>query len=75
MTGRPDIETASLFPATSVSGERHKWGAAFRVAGAEKRQILGCLRQRDRDLPPARLAAVGKMRLFADTAAPGRSAP
>jgi len=38
---------------------------AFLVAGAEKRKI--------RDLPSARLAAVGKMRLFADTAAAGRS--
>jgi hypothetical protein len=41
--------------------------AAFLVAGAEKREIRG--------LPSARLAAVGKMRLFADAAAAGRSAP
>jgi hypothetical protein len=37
--------------------------AAFLVAGAEKREIL--------DLPSARLAAAGKMRLFADAAAAG----
>jgi hypothetical protein len=37
--------------------------AAFLVAGAEKREI--------RDLLSARLAAVGKMRLFADAAAAG----
>jgi 6-phosphogluconolactonase len=48
---------------------------AFLVAGAEKREILARLLQGDRDLPSARLAAVGKMRLFADTAATGRSAP
>jgi 6-phosphogluconolactonase len=82
MTGRPDIETkilvtdsdghtASLFPGTPVLGERHKWV----VAGAEKRQILGRFLQRDYDLPSARLAAAGKMRLFADAAAVGRSAP
>ena len=47
---------------TAVLGSRT---AAFLVAGAEKRQI--------RDLRSARLAAVGKMRLFADTAAAGRS--
>jgi hypothetical protein len=41
--------------------------AAFLVAGTEKREI--------RDLPSARLAAIGKMRLFADAAAVGRSAP
>jgi hypothetical protein len=41
--------------------------AAFLVAGAEKHEIRG--------LPSARLAAVGKMRLFADAAAAGRSAP
>jgi hypothetical protein len=47
MTGRPDSETASLFP--------EHWK-------------LGCLRQGDRDHRSARLAAVGKMGLFADTA-------
>jgi 6-phosphogluconolactonase len=48
---------------------------AFLVAGAEKREILARLLQGDRDLPSARLAAVGKMRLFADTAAASRPAP
>jgi hypothetical protein len=41
--------------------------AAFLVAGAEKREIC--------DLPSARLAVTGKLRLFADVAAAGRSAP
>jgi hypothetical protein len=49
--------------------------AAFLVAGVEKREILVRLPESDCDLPSARLAAVGKMRLFADTAATGRSAP
>jgi hypothetical protein len=47
---------------TAARGSRT---AAFVVAGAEKREIRG--------LPSPRLAAVGKMRLFADTAAAGRS--
>ena len=47
----------------------------FLVAGAEKREISGLLLETDRDLPSPGLAAVGKMRLFADTAATGRSAP
>jgi hypothetical protein len=71
MTGRPDIEMKILVTLAPDLGERHKWV----VAGAEKRQILGRFLQRDCDLPSARLAAVGKMRLFADTAAAGRSAP
>jgi len=49
---------------TGAAGSRT---AAFLVAGAEKREIL--------DFPSARLAAVGKMRLFADATAAGRSAP
>jgi 6-phosphogluconolactonase len=49
--------------------------AAFLVAGAEKHEMLARLLAGDRDLPAARLAAVGKMRLFADTAAAGRSVP
>jgi 6-phosphogluconolactonase/glucosamine-6-phosphate isomerase/deaminase len=49
--------------------------ATFLVAGAKKREILGLLPEVDCDLPSPRLAAVGKMRLFADTAATGRSAP
>jgi hypothetical protein len=48
---------------TAVPGSRT---AAFLVAGAETREIC--------DLPSAGLAAIGKMRLFADTAAIGRSA-
>ena len=57
----------------SASG-KHRTVAVL-VAGAEKREILPHLLQADRDLPSARLAAVGKMRLFADAAATGRSAP
>jgi hypothetical protein len=49
---------------TGAAGSRT---AAFLVAGAEKREI--------RDFPSARLAAVGKMRLFADATAAGRLAP
>ena len=49
--------------------------AAFLVAGAEKHEMLARLLDGDGDLPAARLAAVGKMRLFADTAAAGRSVP
>jgi 6-phosphogluconolactonase len=49
--------------------------AAFLVAGAEKRDMLARLRRGDRELPAARLAAVGKMLLFADTAAADRTSP
>jgi hypothetical protein len=48
---------------TAVPGSRT---AAFLVAGAETREIC--------DLPSAGLAAVGRMRLFADAATAGRSA-
>jgi hypothetical protein len=47
---------------TAAPGSRT---VAFLVAGVEKREI--------RNLPSPRLAVVGKMRLFADTAAAGRS--
>jgi 6-phosphogluconolactonase len=57
-------------PALESSGT-----AAFLVAGAEKHEMLARLRDGDRDLPAARLAAAGKMRLFADTAPVGRSVP
>src|SRR5229473_3539732 len=49
--------------------------AACLVAGSEKGEILARLLEGDRDLPSARLAAVGKMRSSADTAATGRSVP
>ena len=95
----PDGHTASLFPGTSVLGERHKWAAAvldgksearitltypllessrtaaFPVAGAEKREMLARLREGDRELPAARLRAVGKTIVFADTAAADRTNP
>jgi 6-phosphogluconolactonase len=49
--------------------------AVFLVAGAEKRDMLARLRRGDRELPAARLVAVGKMLLFADTAAADRTSP
>jgi hypothetical protein len=54
------------------------WKAADRrpsLSPERKSAILGLLLEVDRDLPSPGLAAVGKMRLFADTAATGRSAP
>ena len=68
--GRPEPRITLTYPALESSRT-----AAFLVAGAEKHEMLSRLLAGDRDLPAARLAAVGKMRLFADTAAAGRSVP
>jgi hypothetical protein len=68
---------------TAVFDERHKWvaaldsgrSAAFLVTGPEKREIPARPLQGGRDLWSAGLAVVGKMRLFADTAAARRHLP
>jgi len=75
--GRPPFSMASwsLELRSPIRFWKSSRTAAFLVAGAEKREILARFLQGDRDLPSARLAAVGKMRLFADAATTGRSVP
>jgi hypothetical protein len=63
-----------------MGSSRRRWqgkqpNGGLLVAWAEKREIFARVLAGDRDLPSARLAPVGKMRLFADAAAAGRSAP
>ncbi len=63
--GEPTRITLTYPP---LNSSRH---VAFLVAGADKREMLGRLRQGDLGIPAGRISPVGELRIFADQGAVG----
>jgi 6-phosphogluconolactonase len=64
--GRPEIRITMTYPA--IESSRH---VAFLVAGKEKAEILGAIRDGGSEVPAARVKPVGELIWFVDRAAAG----